>query len=500
MRDVEDKKMNTEKFTSQLQNILPLILTHGSDFYQLTEENFEQKIKEIPHKEFLNKCHEGFKLAQKQIVDALLELEGETISINKELKDFVRINPRHPQKLPEYKVIKEKIKAVEFQKSCFREAANVIAWNLLGFDHPNIKMFAKPDMHQGHLSEQNLESVLVTAEEINEDENSFALLNDITSILGVGDLLVAQGGNIELVEVKEGKINILISKLFEENLQDDLEIVNELVKIHGHHVVSQIKRFGKQRETMDAVIDYMNTGSGKDFVYGVYKNKYEVKTATDGYNKLLHSAIGQFYSDRKPLLVPVDFGWFGIFDRTGQSEQVRAWDFQHYLYHTMTKPWEDCHYLKTKEELKFTRDNPPEFFIYSRTPIHLVKNKVQVLSHQPLYLTLKSEYAIDLLMGKFGLYVYFDVDQFMQLCREAGLQTSWLTQSQLDKFNADSKIKNLYLPKFQDKYLQLDFECNTSIFSYGYLYRLIYEFQSGLSLAEQIKEVLTHHQLTPQKP
>jgi len=127
-------------------------------------------------------------------------------------------------------------------------------------------------------------------------------------------------------------------------------------------------------------------------------------------------------------------------------------------------------------------------FIYEKTPIYLVKNKVRVLSHQPLFLTLKSEYAIDLLADKLGLYVYFDVDQFIKICETNGLQTGWLTQSQLDKFDY-TKIKN-FIPKFDDKYLQLEYKGNASIFSYGYLYRLVYEFQSGQSLVEQIKEVM----------
>lgn len=490
--------MEIEKFKSKLQSILPLILTYGSDFYHLTQENYVQKVKEIPHKEFLNKCHEGFKLAQVQIIEALLELEEEIKSANNELQDFVTLNPQHPQRKPEYKAIQEKVRVLEYQEASFREAANVIAWNVLGMDQPNIKMFAKPDMHQGYLSDQNLESVLEYAKQVNADENSFALINDITSILGVGDLLVLQKGKIELVEMKEGKMNILITKLFEENKQDDPEIIKELVKMHGDNVVKQIKRFSRQKETMDAVIEYINTGTGKDSVYGVYKSKYEVKAETGTYNELLHSALDRFYTDRKPLLVEVDFGWLGIFDKANRTEQVGAWDFMHYLYHTTNKPWEDCHYLKKPEEFKFTPDNPPEFFIYSRAPIHLVKNKVRVLSHHPLFLIMKSEYAIDLLTDKFGLYVYFDVDKFIKICEEAGLKADWFTQSQLDKFNSDTRIKNLYLPKFNDRYLQLTYKEATSIFSYGYLYRLIYEFQTGHSLVEQIKEVLIHRQVTPQ--
>jgi len=479
--------MDTEKFQSQLKAILPLILTYGSDFFGLTEENFSKNPKEIHGRDFVNKCHEGFKQAQKVIISNLLELEQEIKSAKRELKNFIAMNPHHPQNLPEYKAIEEKIRGLEFQGSSFREAANVMAWNMLGFDQPNIKMFAQANMHQGHISDQNLKSVSTIADEINADENSFALINDLTSILGVGDLLIAQNGRVELAEVKEGRINELISKLIEENLHNDPEVLNELSKAHGSYIADQIKRFGKQKETMDAVIEYMNTGIGKDFVFGVFKNKYEVKAETDTYIHLLHSAIDKFYTDRKLLLVPVDFGWIGIFDKTGKSEFVCALDFMHYLYHTITKPWEQCDYLKTGEQ-HYTLENPPEMFIYEKTPIYLVKNKVRVLSHQPLFLTLKSEYAIDLLADKLGLYVYFDVDQFIKICETNGLQTGWLTQSQLDKFDY-TKIKN-FIPKFDDKYLQLEYKGNASIFSYGYLYRLVYEFQSGQSLVEQIKEVM----------
>ncbi|MBI3366000.1 MAG: hypothetical protein HY033_13985 [Ignavibacteriae bacterium] len=328
------------------------------------------------------------------------------------------------------------------------------------------------------------------ADEINTDENSFALINDITSILGVGDLLIAQNGMRELVEVKEGKINALIAKLFEENKQDDPAAIDELSKIHGPYIADQIKRFGKQKQTMDAVIDYIKTGTGKDLIYGVYKNKYEVKTPTDGFNKLVHAAIDRFYVDRRSLLVPLDCCWVGIFDKTGISEQVRIWDFMHYLYHTLTKPWDQCDYLKPKEQQNFTKNNPPEFFVYSITPIYLIKNKVRTFSHQPLFLTLKSKYAIDLMVDKFGLYVYFDVDNFAALSAQQGLQIRWLTQSQMDKFNSGERIRNLVLPRFNGRYLQLEYNNNSCVFSYGHLYRLIYEFQSGYSLVEQIKEFL----------
>src|SRR3989344_6931325 len=101
--------MDTEKFQSQLKTILPLVLTHGSDFYGLTKENFTEKLKELPGRAFMNKCHDGFKQAQKIIASNMLELDEEIKLAKKELKKLVSLNPQHPQRTPGHKADRKSV-------------------------------------------------------------------------------------------------------------------------------------------------------------------------------------------------------------------------------------------------------------------------------------------------------------------------------------------------------------------------------------------------------
>lgn len=371
--------MKKSSFKKELKQILPLVLSYAADFYKLQESKNPKKVlDEIGWKKFADKCHEGFKLAQSRIVDNLIEIEKENTSLVVQLK-LARRN-KNDKKIKETSAT---LKNLSLQKAVFEELANVIVWTIMRMDRVKIKSFMQPDMHHKSLLTGNIQSLIETAAYYNKDPNKFALITDITSCVGMGDLIIIDTQKNEwfLTEVKEGKVNDVILKTLSKGNLDIAQ--NYLLSLddrkRAKKFLKQFKRVIDQNEKSSEALKYNKTGAGKDFFTGRHKQMIDLTNLVDEkFTSLVFQALDKLYdrSKKNELYFPFDCGVVGLIQN---PTMARTWDFQHFIYHAILHPKSDCAYVKYKPKNITVFKNPEvasHFKEITSIPIYNLKSKV----------------------------------------------------------------------------------------------------------------------------
>jgi len=487
--------MDKIKFRYELEKIIIYANRHASDFYGLKDKKTFNKIFSIPVDDFIYKCYEGFKLAQDKIIDNLLIIEEELREADKAKRIYIK--GKHKKDFEnkiEYKKLEDQIGELKKQKYSFHDIANVIVWTIFRQQGTYVRSFLREDGGSGYLKDRDIESLIAVAKEMNKAKDTFALINDITSCLHSGDIIAVSKGSFRVVEVKrDSPVNNLVSRIISRAIEDekiDMEALKELHKQSPKHGIRQIKRYMDQIISISAANRYMET----DKIYDPYlkkeKSAINILTKDVDYTQIIDLALDELTKgERQYLILPFDCCIVGLFKKgNSESEYVRQMNFKHELYHSLVERWDKCQYGNW-ENIKFSENNPPEFIKYQGFKIYLLAQKMTIGGYLPLFLTLKEKHIIDLLTDKIGIYIYFDQDRFFKMCRERGLYPEWVDVEEYKK--GESGGGRDYLPSFNGKYLKMSGGRNKKIsffLGYGMFFRMVYNFQSGYNVIDQIKE------------
>ncbi|MFA6077320.1 MAG: hypothetical protein WC735_04585 [Candidatus Paceibacterota bacterium] len=482
--------MDNKQFTSELEQLLKYINTYATDFYNLSSFRDIKKIKSIGKTNFLNKCHEGFKLAQEKIVNNILFVENELIIICEEHKQFIK--NKHKKDLKKdlnFIKICTDINFLKTQISTFKEVANMIAWTIIGFQRTTVKSFIQKDGNSGYLKDKDIKSSIEIAKEINKNENEFALICDITSVLNLGDLLVKRKGHFEIIEIKQdGKINNIILDILN---SDDHKKNEESVKIlHSEskkHGIKNLLRVIRQYKRALNLIQYIEKEEAYDYNFNMPKKAINIITPEKNNCKLLNKNLEYLYENKKEEIIFLMDCLIVRICRldargNGLSNQL---NFKHHIYHIIKKPWEECQYGNIKEN-DIDNNFIPELAYYMKYQIYSLKDSIHILSHKPLFSLLKDKYSIDLLTDIISIDFYFDVNIFLDKCKKYKLRIA-----AVDRKSAKHILKSIderSIPFFNNKLLVYDQGEQKLIFSKGLFFRLVYELQTSESLIKQIKE------------
>lgn len=484
--------MNSRDFKKKLEKIIPLVLSYAADYYKLQPNRDPKKtLEKIGGKQFQNKCHEGFKLAQNEIVSSLITIEKDTKKLNTELKKLKkgkRLTELRQQK--NYTQLVKNIQQLIFQKAVFEELANVIAWTILGMERTMVKALMQPDMHHKSLLEGNISSLIEAAQYYNKNTNKFALITDITSCIGMGDLIIidTKANKWYLAELKEGKVNDIILKTLKEG---DLDISQKhLLSLHNKRsalgFLKQFKRVINQHHKSSGAIQYTKSGVGKDLFTGRNKLLLETNLVDEKFTPLLFKAINKLYSQSKgtELYFPFDSGLVAILK---SSKIARMWDFQHFILHTILEPKSDCPYTKHKPTIASLKypEVANHFKKIQGIPLYELKNKLFSFAHEPLFFNIPQKQAVDLLTSKLAIYIYFDSKEFFRLCKGANLNPSWDDYEK--SVQGEPKHVRRAVVNFNNKCLSYGTKGKRFQFTHGFLFRIVYEMQSAASVVKQLK-------------
>jgi len=129
--------------------------------------------------------------------------------------------------------INSEIVSYEFTNKALREIVDGIVWRYFNFNRAILYMLADKAPIESIKPDQGLIKSLYEFGEIFLEPDDFAILNDITNFLRVGDITrIDKDGNIELIEVKSSK------------------------KLRGG-------RIARQKQRMTELVEFFNTGIGE---------------------------------------------------------------------------------------------------------------------------------------------------------------------------------------------------------------------------------------------
>jgi hypothetical protein len=244
-----------EEHRTILREIADLAFSYG---YDNSSIDFSKAANpdDIPKKEFIHACHEGYKLAQHKLIDEVIFYQELELKKKPKLKEA----RRERNKELEESIFKD-LKIIEQRLNTLSHIADGIAWQLIGGQIHIAKRFFLQEKGQKRLKESNIE----VAEEINQDPDNFALISDITNSIQIGDLLVVSKGVIGMMELKQGKVNEQISE-FLENLEEQNKTIEDvdIQEDFDKKTAKQLKRVVRQKERMRQVTDLIKNDEGPD--------------------------------------------------------------------------------------------------------------------------------------------------------------------------------------------------------------------------------------------
>ncbi|PKG73172.1 hypothetical protein CXF86_19170 [Shewanella sp. GutCb] len=200
-------------------------------------EKFETSEPRFPHnsdlsKEFYKLSHQGMRAAQ----DTMLQ--------------HILANP-----------------TLDYQhKLLFRGIADTMAWSMIDDQLCYARRLYK-EQCQPSLYCSSLDTVIVAADSImDEDEDKFALISDLTSFVQVGDLLTfSPNEGLGMAEVKSGKVNHRIHDFIQTYSKTQCErLAERFFKHEDNNTIKQMGRMMRQNDRMLHFSEVMKSGLSID--------------------------------------------------------------------------------------------------------------------------------------------------------------------------------------------------------------------------------------------
>jgi hypothetical protein len=188
----------------------------------------------------------------------------------------------------------------EDMSALWRKVNDAIVWTLFGAERWLVKRLC---LHRPrtYLAESNAESILSLLRRLNANPMSFALWNDATSVVDVGDVTYIENGlkpEPAFFEVKEGAVNDEILELVTLKDREEIEArLNTFAEARGEKGVKQLQRFIRQSRTAGQMETLWTDLKGIDLVTGQGIEIVDLGVEPPPYDEtlgaILHQAIAR---------------------------------------------------------------------------------------------------------------------------------------------------------------------------------------------------------------
>lgn len=347
---------------------------------------------------FFIACHDGFKISQKLLIEEIKKYQILLRESTVQLKELRRQRDKSSEK-----EIQGKIDIIEQRLHTFSHIADGIAWQLIGGQIHIARRFHIQEKSAKFLDSSNLEHAIQVAEEINQTPSDFALISDLTSFVQIGDLLIRHGKVIGIMELKEGKVNDLITKFFKEIDKDGEEITDEHLKERfDETTIKQIKRMQKQKQRAIRATDVINNDKGIDPVSGSNIVVSTPKYFTEYY----HEELSKLQEDLKNK-----FWAYTVVDTCVHIGMYR-----------------DKGIMMAGIVIEQTLKKQTENFIIVDW-LSITHNLSEPLFGKPF----SPDFIIDILTGKVKVIIGLNLDALIETFNYFGLKSRWMTEKETNK-------------------------------------------------------------------
>ncbi|WP_299278929.1 hypothetical protein [uncultured Psychroserpens sp.] len=387
-----------EKFEKIVKEIFDLIAEYGIKNKPLDFRNPE-KITEKDRTEFITQVHKGFRLGQDLIIQ-------EIVPLLKELK-LLKENEKQAKRDKDKDLIqqiKSDINLAEYKIKILRHFADFIAWQVFQKDYYKARRFFSGDKNRPDLLNTNLDSVLTAVQHFHkQDEINFALITDLTSFIDIGDILLIKGGEIGIVECKEGEVQEKVFEFIDSASKEDFDVTKIDYSDKNKKFFDQVERTLKQMEKGVKATDFLKKEEGTDP-----------------------------FSDTKITILestnPQEYYFEYLIDLIEESKKNNS------TYGEI----EEIIYIGIYRENK--RPISPHLFkgivehIYEKNIIVDYVNLIGIPLKEPIFFKpFGVENIFDILFGRVKIYLAINLEKLIELFNSKGIPVKWLSRKETHK-------------------------------------------------------------------
>lgn len=445
-----NKEFNIESadaFARKLNEIITIAFSHFLDQDKAEQDDIPrgQKQEDIlkTHREIIR----GFKLAQNRLIEEIIPYQLTLSTIKVHLKEAR--TQRNKERTNELSAL---IQLINRRLVNLSHIADGIA---LKMANNQVHVFRR--LHIGeksgkNLKESNIRHSVTEAERINQKEDSFALISDLTNIIQIGDLFILEDTTLYIKELKEGKVNDnllhVISQINDNKSFDSDKLKSEFTVKEQ----KQISRMLRQERRATQAVDVINNDEGTDPQTGV---KIIVKTPTQEilyYDEILRA----MYEELSPN--------------------------KHYSYYVI----DDCLHLGMyKENALIMASIGIRQLLKNETENSIVIDYgyiTEKLSDTLFSKPYSKDLIVKLMVGYVKVMIGINLDKMIEVFNSNGLNASWMTRKETAKVTEEFKGMDIIVSN--NMAIKICYEDGTiGYVSGGIIFKIVFENIYPSSLA-----------------
>jgi hypothetical protein len=388
---------------------------------------------------FYSEVHSDFQIAQNLILENLIKKEEQLEQLKSELK-----LQRKEKKDANIKDINSEIWRNNFRQNVFRKLADSIAWQLIKGQHYIARRFyirAEPPI----IKESNITDVKRRVDIYNkEDSQSFALINDLTSFLQIGDILRKTPDGLFIIEAKEGEMNDIARNILDYvDIKDAEELKNIFPDTFDEKLKTQILRMHRQDLRANRAVEVINNEEGIDPYSEKPIKVFETETELD------------YYYDEIKILI--------------HESRKKNWAYS---------VIDDClHIGAYRNEWRNIGKETIERIVYEisgkKIPAFSLLQNLLIQISEPIFLKPFDDSIIrELLSGEVHVFMAIDFDKVIELFNKKGVSAKWLSRKETHKLKENEPYANELLI-FENRAIGLTNGADSGELASGFLTRII---------------------------
>jgi len=405
--------ISTEEFADRLTKIADYAFSFGTT--SISEAQSQKPADQWNDAEmgmFMGKCREGFKIAQKLLVEDVLFYQKELRENKEKLK---KSRSAHDKKRTAELLNIEKI--IERRLHNLSHIADGLAIQIMAQQVHIARRLHIGEKSAKRLESSNIAHAIREADKINEDPENFALISDLTSFVQIGDLLIAdKEQGLCISELKDGKTNQKIREFIDITSENETPCPGFQSEL-SEKEQQQMERMLRQDLRARQAIEVINTDSGIDAGTGA---NITVSTPT----------IELEYYD-------------GIFLHMLEELKEKDWSY---------RLLEDCVHIgiyQGKTGHLMAKATIP-FLLGRQSKNHMVIDMMQIteqLSETLFAKPLPRQFVVKIMTGQAKIIIGINLDELINTFNKNGLKTRWMSTKETAKIKAAAKGMDIITSK-----------------------------------------------------
>ena len=387
------KQPTKEVFKDRLREITDFALRHSSNnLPHLGKHSSEEEVQA-----YIKRVWEGWKWAQACIIEDLMH-----IHISRTALQRVGKEARKNRDQSKANLLGVAVKNLNHQEAILRLVANSMVWTMFLAERWKVRWpwTATPQVPITSIGTETAAFV----DDINGSTDSVALMTDITSLVGIGDVLVAGLNPLRgptIVELKSGATNRRVVSLVEEHDADIEKVPPHALEEIGSYGRKHFERVARQTERAQNFESIVNDDTGKDPETGAHLQNIGTEAMDlDTYDPALDKMMSAAAKEGSAIECIGGCLWMGVY----------------YLASLQDEPWQNF-----RQDIK-ERGASGSFRVWN------VQEASMHPRMQPIFLrALSPESIFDTLLGDALILAYVDWDAFFQQANNRGINARWTT-------------------------------------------------------------------------